>query len=62
MHFTLKQKPLRRSDLDDFVAVYRPEARMDRGESERWRSFTYDELVARDKVNLDITWLRDESL
>ena len=22
----------------------------------------YDELVARDKVNLDITWLRDESL
>ena len=26
------------------------------------RSFTYDELVARDKVNLDIFWLRDESL
>jgi hypothetical protein len=22
----------------------------------------YDELVARDKANLDITWLRDESL
>ncbi|HEY0951726.1 hypothetical protein [Nocardioides sp.] len=31
-------------------------------ESERWKSFTYDELVARDKANLDITWLRDESL
>ncbi len=28
----------------------------------RWRSFTYDELMARDKVNLDIFWLRDESL
>jgi type I restriction enzyme M protein len=28
----------------------------------RWRSFTYDELVARDKTNLDIFWLRDESL
>jgi len=28
----------------------------------RWRSFTYDELLARDKGNLDITWLRDESL
>ena len=28
----------------------------------RWRAFTYDELMARDKVNLDIFWLRDESL
>ncbi len=28
----------------------------------RWRVFTYDELIARDKVNLDIFWLRDESL
>ena len=24
--------------------------------------FDYDELIARDKANLDITWLRDESL
>ena len=31
-------------------------------ESERWKSCTYDELVARDKANLDITWLRDVSL
>ena len=37
-------------------------ARAERVESERWKSFTYDELIARDKVNLDITWLRDESL
>jgi type I restriction enzyme M protein len=28
----------------------------------RWRAYTYDELMARDKVNLDIFWLRDESL
>ncbi len=35
---------------------------MRRAESERFRSFTYDEIVARDKANLDITWLRDESL
>jgi len=33
-----------------------------RAESERVRAFPYDELVARDKANLDITWLRDESL
>jgi len=31
-------------------------------DSERWKPFTYDEVVARDKANLDITWLRDESL
>ncbi len=34
----------------------------ERTESERFKAFTYDELVARDKANLDITWLRDESL
>lgn len=65
MHFTLKQKPLRRSDLDEFVDLYRAGnrgARVDGGEDSRWRSFTYDELIARDKVNLDITWLRDASL
>jgi type I restriction enzyme M protein len=28
----------------------------------RWRAFTYDELMARDKVNLDIFWLKDEAL
>jgi type I restriction enzyme M protein len=63
MHFTLKQTPLRRTDLDEFVASYLPgKDRAERVESERWKSFTYDELVARDKANLDITWLRDESL
>jgi type I restriction enzyme M protein len=57
MHFTLKQNPLRYEDLVDFVAAYAA-----REESERFHRFTYDELVARDKVSLDITWLRDESL
>ena len=61
-HFTLKQNPLRREHLDEFVDCFKPGHRGDRVESERWRSFGYDELVARDKANLDITWLRDESL
>lgn len=62
-HFTLKQNPLRRQHLDEFVDSYLPgKASDERVESERWKSFTYDDLVARDKVNLDITWLRDESL
>jgi type I restriction enzyme M protein len=63
MHFTLKQNPLRREHLDDFVTCYAPGgSRDDRVESERFHSFTYDELVARDKANLDITWLKDASL
>lgn len=62
-HFTLKKNPLRRDDLDDFVSCYLPgRPRDERVESERWKPFSYDELIARDKVNLDITWLRDESL
>nr|MBA3429259.1 SAM-dependent DNA methyltransferase [Actinomycetota bacterium] len=56
-HFTLKQNPLRREHLQEFVDAY-----ASRGETERFRRFTYDELLARDKVSLDITWLRDESL
>jgi type I restriction enzyme M protein len=28
----------------------------------RWRGFTYEEIVARDKCSLDILWLKDESL
>jgi len=62
-HFTLKKNPLRRADLDDFVAACRPgRPRDERRPAERWQSFSYDDLIARDKVNLDITWLRDNSL
>ena len=61
-HFTLKQNPLTRADLDDFVACYHPSNRHQRQESERFKRYTYDELIARDKVSLDIFWLRDESL
>lgn len=46
-HFTLKTNPLTRGDLDDFVDCYQPRARHRREESERFRRFTYDELVAR---------------
>jgi type I restriction enzyme M protein len=62
-HFTLKQNPLRREHLQDFVDCYLPgKDRGERAESERFRAFTYDGLLAHDKVNLDITWLRDASL
>lgn len=61
-HFTLKTKQLRSEDLADFVDCYRPDDRTKRVESERFRRFTYDELITRDKANLDVTWLRDETL
>ena len=87
-HFTLKENPLKRTDLDDFVDCYfgRPKAvvesavsadgkkisggdtrrytgsRFDRVETERFKSFTYEDLLKRDKLNLDIFWLKDESL
>lgn len=60
--FTLKERPLTRGHLDDFVAAFRPGARHERSEGERFRGFAYDELIARDKVNLDLTWLKDDSL
>jgi type I restriction enzyme M protein len=61
-HFTLKENPLGRANLDDFVACCRPENRHKRKESERFHAFGYDELAKRDKANLDIFWLKDESL
>jgi type I restriction enzyme M protein len=61
-HFTLKENTLKRSDLDDFVTGYNPKNRHERKESERFKGFGYDELVKRDRVNLDIFWLKDESL
>jgi type I restriction enzyme M protein len=62
MHFTLKQNPLRYEHLQDFIVAFSPENPSARAESERFRRFHYDELVARDKASLDITWLRDDSL
>lgn len=62
MHVTLKENPLRREHLDDFVACFCAENRGQRAETERFHQFTYDDIVARDKVNLDLFWLRDESL
>lgn len=69
VHCTLKQNTLTRADLDDFVSCYNPANRHQRKATwsaetpeGRWRSFAYDELLARDKVSLDLFWLRDESL
>ena len=51
-HFTLKENPLKRTDLDDFVACYNPKNRHERKESARFKSFDYEELTKRDKPSL----------
>jgi type I restriction enzyme M protein len=61
MHFTMKQNPLTRAHLDEFVQAYKPGNRAKRAEVERFKAFTYDEIMARDKANLDIVWLKDDS-
>jgi len=61
-HFTLKTNPLKFEDLQDFIRCYNPENRHQREESERFKAFSYEELVKRDKASLDIFWLKDESL
>jgi type I restriction enzyme M protein len=56
-------------DLQDFISCYNPENRHVRTETwsednpnGRWRKFSYGEIVSRDKTNLDIFWVKDESL
>jgi len=60
--FTLKENPLQYADLEDFVRCFNPANRHEREESERFRAFTFDEISKRDKANLDIFWLKDDSL
>jgi len=63
-HFTLKQKPLYREHLDGFVTSYLPGEPCDlREPSPAFKPYGIDELLARDKVNLDIyADIRDETL
>lgn len=61
-HFTMKTNPLRPHDLADFIESFKAGRRRTRVESERFRKFTIEDLLRRDKLNLDITWLKDDSL
>ena len=69
IHHTLKKKQMTTADLAEFVEQYKPNKRHKRTETwsednpdGRWRKFTYEEILARDKTNLDIFWLKDKSL
>jgi type I restriction enzyme M protein len=70
IHFTLKKNPLKFEDLRDFITCYNPEnvsCRKETYDAEsnpegRWRKFSYEEVIERDKTSLDISWLKDKSL
>jgi type I restriction enzyme M protein len=69
VHHTPKKNPMRMTHLQDFIDVYNTDNRHKRAETwseenpdGRWRKFTYDEVIARDKTNLDIFWIKDKSL
>ena len=55
---TLANNKLERRHLDDFVACYTQKKRT---ETERWHRFAVEELVRRDKTNLDLKWLKEQS-
>lgn len=70
IHHTLKKKPLRFEDLQEFITCYNPLNRHQRKETwneqnnpeGRWRKYSFDQIMARDKTSLDIFWLKDKSL
>jgi type I restriction enzyme M protein len=68
-HHTLKKNRMQFEDLKEFIDCYNPKNRNKRkatwselNPDGRWRKFTYDEIIARDKTSLDITWIKDKSL
>ncbi len=69
IHHTLKKQPMRFEDLQEFITLYNPENIYKRKETwseenteGRWRKYSYDEILQRDKTSLDIFWLKDKSL
>lgn len=62
IHFTLKENPLHRSDLDDFVRCYNARDIYKRKETARFKAYAYDDLIKRDKTSLDIFWIKDDSV
>ena len=63
-----KTNPLKESYFDEFIECYKDGDLFSRTETYsaenpngRWRKFTYEEILARDKTSLDITWMKSDS-
>lgn len=60
---TLANNKLQRHHLDDFVSCYNASHRKETYNKEsnptgRWRKYTVEDIQARDKTSLDITWIK----
>ena len=60
-----KTNPLKESHFAEFIECYkdgdlssRVETYSDSNPNGRWRKFTYEEILSRDKTSLDITWIK----
>jgi type I restriction enzyme M protein len=69
IHHTKKKNPMKSEDLEDFIKCYKPDDITDRIETwseenseGRWKKYSYEEIISRDKTSLDIFWLKDKSL
>ncbi len=70
IHHTLKKKPLLEKHLIEFVDCFNPENISKRTETwdpdtnteGRWRKYSYEEIIQREKTSLDISWLKDKSM
>jgi type I restriction enzyme M protein len=58
--FTLKERPLRDADMQEFVSLAKLSDRAKRQETERFKRFGYAELAAREKLDLNLSWLRED--
>ena len=63
-----KTNPLKSEHFDDFVECYadgdlskRKETYSEENPNGRWRKFTIEDILARDKTSLDITWMKVDS-
>lgn len=63
-----KTNPLKSEHFDDFVECYadgdlskRKETYSEENPNGRWRKFTIEDILARDKTSLDITWMKSDS-
>ncbi len=69
VHHTPKNNTLQYSSLKDFVSCYNSpnrskckEAWSEKNTEGRWRKYSYSEIQTRDKINLDIFWLKDDNV
>lgn len=69
IHHTPKKNILRLDNLSDFIKCYSADNLSNRKETYsaenpngRWRKFTHDQILSRDKTSMDIFWMKDNNL